>query len=206
MKTFRAQLKDVVLEGGDAFARANGGLKLFDYMGTDERLSKLFNRTGFSVGVLQKFLEVYKGFEGVNVLVDVGGGVGNTLGFVTSKYPNIKGINFDLTCALAQAPSYPNVEHVAGDMFVEIPRGDAIILKVRHSHKHLLLSNILILLKFFYPLYLLHMLLLSSVLILLKVFYYLYLLHILILSNMLILLRCFFFLYSYFICYSCLIC
>ncbi|CAN7086112.1 unnamed protein product [Brassica oleracea var. botrytis] len=124
-----AQLKDVVLEGGDAFARANGGLKLFDYMGTDERLSKLFNRTGFSVGVLQKFLEVYKGFEGVNVLVDVGGGVGNTLGFVTSKYPNIKGINFDLTCALTQAPSYPNVEHVAGDMFVEVPRGDAIILK-----------------------------------------------------------------------------
>ncbi|KAH0874609.1 hypothetical protein HID58_071971 [Brassica napus] len=125
----KAQLKDVVLEGGDAFARANGGLKLFDYMGTDERLSKLFNRTGFSVGVLQKFLEVYKGFEGVNVLVDVGGGVGNTLGFVTSKYPNIKGINFDLTCALTQAPSYPNVEHVAGDMFVEVPRGDAIILK-----------------------------------------------------------------------------
>ena len=198
----------MVLEGGDAFARANGGLKLFDYMGTDERLSKLFNRTGFSVGVMQKFLEVYKGFEGINVLVDVGGGVGNTLGFVTSKYPNIKGINFDLTCALAQAPSYPNVEHVAGDMFVEIPRGDAIILKVRHSHKHLLLSNInmLILLKFFYPLYLLHMLLLYSVLILLKVFYYLYLLHILLLSNMLILLRCFLFLYSYFICYSCLIC
>nr|QWJ73389.1 indole glucosinolate O-methyltransferase 5 [Isatis tinctoria] len=124
-----AQLKDVVLEGGDAFARANGGMKLFDYMGTDERLSKLFNRTGFSVGVLTKFLEVYKGFEGVNVLVDVGGGVGNTLGFITSKYPNIKGINFDLTCALTQAPSYPNVEHVAGDMFVEIPRGDAIILK-----------------------------------------------------------------------------
>ncbi|CAH2067642.1 unnamed protein product [Thlaspi arvense] len=124
-----AQLKDVVLEGGDAFARANGGLKLFDYIGTDERLSKLFNRTGFSAGVLKKFLEVYRGFEGVNVLVDVGGGVGNTLGFITSKYPNMKGINFDLTCAVIQAPSYPNVEHVAGDMFVEVPRGDAIILK-----------------------------------------------------------------------------
>jgi len=66
----------------------------------------------------------------VNVLVDVGGGVGNTLGVVTSKYPNIKGINFDLTCALAQAPSYPGVEHVAGDMFVDVPTGDAMILKV----------------------------------------------------------------------------
>ncbi|XP_010416601.1 PREDICTED: indole glucosinolate O-methyltransferase 5 [Camelina sativa] len=124
-----AQLKDVVLEGGVAFGRANGGLKLFDYISKDERLSKLFNRTGFSVGILKKFLQVYRGFEGVNVLVDVGGGVGDTLGFVTAKYPNIKGINFDLTCALSQAPSYPNVENVAGDMFVNVPRGDAILLK-----------------------------------------------------------------------------
>ncbi|KAL1189994.1 Indole glucosinolate O-methyltransferase 5 [Cardamine amara subsp. amara] len=96
-----AQLKDVVLEGGVAFGRANGGLKLFDYISKDERLSKLFNRTGFSVGVLKKFLQVYRGFEEVNVLVDVGGGVGDTVGFLTSKYPNIK----------------------------DVPKGDAIILK-----------------------------------------------------------------------------
>ncbi|KAH0916220.1 hypothetical protein HID58_030666 [Brassica napus] len=125
----RAQLKDVVLEGGDAFGRAHGGMKLFDYMGTDERFSKLFNQTGFTIAVVKKALEVYQGFKDVDVLVDVGGGVGNTLGVVTSKYPNIKGINFDLTCALAQAPSYPGVEHVAGDMFVEVPKGDTMILK-----------------------------------------------------------------------------
>ena len=46
------------------------------------------------------------------------------------KVSNIKGINFDLTCALAQAPSYPGVEHVPGDMFVDVPKGDAMILKV----------------------------------------------------------------------------
>ncbi|KAF2590139.1 hypothetical protein F2Q70_00040289 [Brassica cretica] len=114
---------------GDAFGRAHGGMKLFDYMGTDERFSKLFNQTGFTIAVVKKALEVYQGFKDVDVLVDVGGGVGNTLGVVTSKYPNIKGVNFDLTCALAQAPSYPGVEHVAGDMFVEVPKGDAMILK-----------------------------------------------------------------------------
>jgi len=141
----RGELKNVVLEGGVAFGRANGGLKLFDYISKDERLSKLFNRTGFSVAVLKKILQVYSGFEGVNVLVDVGGGVGDTLGFVTSKYPNIKGINFDLTCALTQAPSYPNVEHVAGDMFVDVPKGDAILLKVRTKPQSLLCSNIMIL-------------------------------------------------------------
>ncbi|VVA92063.1 unnamed protein product [Arabis nemorensis] len=77
-----------------------------------------FNQTGFTIAVVKKALEVYQGFK-----------VGNTLGVVTSKYPNIKGINFDLPCALAQAPSYPGVEHVAGDMFVDVPIGDAMILK-----------------------------------------------------------------------------
>ena len=129
----RGQLKDVVLEGGDAFGRAHGGMKLFDHMGTDERFSKLFNQTGFTIAVVKKALEVYQGFKDVNVLVDVGGGVGNTLGVVISEYPNIKGINFDLTRALAQAPSYPGVEHVPGDMFVDVPKGDAMILKVSSS-------------------------------------------------------------------------
>nr|DAD24629.1 TPA_asm: hypothetical protein HUJ06_026093 [Nelumbo nucifera] len=39
------------------------------------------------------------------------------LNFITSKYPQIKGINFDLPHIVADAPSYPGVEHVAGDMF-----------------------------------------------------------------------------------------
>ena len=136
----------MVLEGGDAFGRAHGGMKLFDYMGTDERFSKLFNQTGFTIAVVKKALEVYQGFKDVDVLVDVGGGVGNTLGVVTSKYPNIKGVNFDLTCALAQAPSYPGVEHVAGDMFVEVPKGDAMILKVSSLvyHSYLLKLYVLV--------------------------------------------------------------
>ncbi|CAN6899901.1 unnamed protein product [Brassica oleracea] len=113
----RAQMKDMVLEGGDAFGRSHGAMKLFDYMGTDERFSKLINQTGITIAVVKKALEVYEGFQGVNVLVDVGG-VGNTLGVVTSKYPNI--LKHLLT---------PNVEHVAGDMFIDVPTGDAMILK-----------------------------------------------------------------------------
>ncbi|XP_010539738.1 PREDICTED: indole glucosinolate O-methyltransferase 4-like [Tarenaya hassleriana] len=124
------QLKDVVLEGGDAFGRAHGnGVKLFDYMDKDKRFSSLFNRVGFTTAVMKKVLEVYKGFEAANVVVDVGGGVGITLGAITAKYPNIRGINFDLKCALAHASSYPGVEHVAGDMFVDVPKGDIIVMK-----------------------------------------------------------------------------
>ncbi|KAJ0078195.1 hypothetical protein Patl1_36997 [Pistacia atlantica] len=59
---------------------------------------------------------VYKGFEGLKVLVDVGGGIGVTLDVITSKYPHIKGINFDLPHVLAEAPTYSGVKHGGGDI------------------------------------------------------------------------------------------
>ena len=54
-------------------------------------------------------LDVYKGFEGLKVLVDVGGGIGVTLNVITSKYPQIRGINFDLPHVVSDAPSYPGI-------------------------------------------------------------------------------------------------
>ncbi|KAL5572233.1 hypothetical protein UlMin_021831, partial [Ulmus minor] len=79
--------------------------------------------------VTKKILDFYKGFEHLSQLVDVGGGLGVTLNLITSKYPHIKGINFDLPRVIQQAPSYPGVEHVGGDMFERVPSGDAIFLK-----------------------------------------------------------------------------
>ncbi|PKI41897.1 hypothetical protein CRG98_037724, partial [Punica granatum] len=55
----------------------------------------------------KKVLEVYNGFEGLSVLVDVGGGKGATLHAIISKYPSIKGINFDLPQVIQHAPAYP---------------------------------------------------------------------------------------------------
>jgi len=58
--------------------------------------------------IMTKILEVYKGLKDVNTLVDIGGGLGTILNLViSSKYPQIKGINFDLAAVLATAPSYP---------------------------------------------------------------------------------------------------
>ncbi|CAA7021652.1 unnamed protein product [Microthlaspi erraticum] len=125
-----AHLKDLILEGKDAFTSAHG-MKLFEYVGFNEQLAELLNR-GMSEGstlTMKKVLEVYRGFEDVNTLVDVGGGIGTIVGLVTSKYPHIKGINFDLASAIAHAPLYPGVKHVSGDMFIEIPKGDAIFMK-----------------------------------------------------------------------------
>ncbi|KAG7659910.1 Winged helix DNA-binding domain superfamily [Arabidopsis suecica] len=123
-------LKDVILEGRDAFNSAHG-MKIFEYINSDQPFAELFNRAMSepSTMIMKKVLDVYRGFEDVNTLVDVGGGNGTVLGLVTSKYPHIKGVNFDLTQVLTHAPFYPGVKHVSGDMFVEVPKGDAIFMK-----------------------------------------------------------------------------
>lgn len=100
-------------------------------MGTNTRLNRLFNKAMAqqTMMVISKLLERFKGFDGISVLVDVGGGTGATLEMITSRYKHIRGINFDLPHALSEAPAIPGVQHVPGNMFEEVPYGDAIFLK-----------------------------------------------------------------------------
>ncbi|MFQ6659027.1 hypothetical protein Gotur_028071 [Gossypium turneri] len=81
----------------------------------------MINHTGL---VLKEILHSYKGLQQLSSLVDVGGGLGITLNLITSKYPSIKGINFDLPHVIQHAPAYPG-----GDMFESVPKGDAIFMK-----------------------------------------------------------------------------
>ncbi|XP_048227192.1 caffeic acid 3-O-methyltransferase-like [Ricinus communis] len=50
----------------------------FEYSGTDQRFNKAFNQamSEQSSLIMKKILDIYKGFEGLKVLADVGGGVG----------------------------------------------------------------------------------------------------------------------------------
>ncbi|KAK8595877.1 hypothetical protein V6N13_000557 [Hibiscus sabdariffa] len=80
--------------------------------------------------VLKNILHNYNGFKQIGCLVDVAGGLGVTLSLITYKYPSIKGINFDLPHVIQHAPAYPGVEHVGGDMFQSVPKGDAIFMKL----------------------------------------------------------------------------
>lgn len=123
-------LKDAVLEGGIPFNKAYG-MTAFEYHGTDPRFNRVFNEgmKNHSVIITKKLLEFYAGFEGVGTLVDVGGGIGATLHAITSHYPRIKGVNFDLPHVISEAPPFPGVQHVGGDMFKAVPAGDAILMK-----------------------------------------------------------------------------
>ncbi|KAH7838663.1 hypothetical protein Vadar_029618 [Vaccinium darrowii] len=123
-------LKGAVLEGGIPFARVHG-MQLFEYPGKDPRFNEVFNKAMLNVTtiIVKRILNSYKGFEQLQNLVDVAGGLGVTLHLITSKYPHIRAINFDLPHVIKHAPPYPGVEHVGGDMFESVPKGDAIFLK-----------------------------------------------------------------------------
>lgn len=56
---------------------------------------------------MKGILEIYQGFEGLTSLVDVGGGDGGILNMIISKYPTIKGNNFDLAHILDRSPTHP---------------------------------------------------------------------------------------------------
>ncbi|KAH7560842.1 hypothetical protein ACOSP7_016730 [Xanthoceras sorbifolium] len=129
-------LKDAVLDGGIPFNKAYG-MTALEYTGKDPEFAELFMSAmrDFNPLFARKMLEIYTGFEGLKSLVDVGGGDGSILNMIVSKYPNIKGINYDLAAVIEKSPSYPGIENVAGDMFTHIPNGDAIFMKwVLHYH------------------------------------------------------------------------
>ncbi|KAG6572140.1 Acetylserotonin O-methyltransferase, partial [Cucurbita argyrosperma subsp. sororia] len=67
-------------------------------------------------------------FEGVECLVDVGGGNGTSLSMIVKACPWIKAINFDLPHVVASSPPYIGVQHVGGNMFDCIPKADAAFL------------------------------------------------------------------------------
>ncbi|XP_047315678.1 caffeic acid 3-O-methyltransferase-like [Impatiens glandulifera] len=126
-------LKDAVVEGGVAFDRENG-TNAFDYQGVDPRFNDVFNSAmiNHTKTVMKELLLAYRGFhEDMDsmTMVDVGGGLGATLNIITSMFPKIKGINFDLPHVICNAPPYPGVEHVGGNMFESVPKADAIFMK-----------------------------------------------------------------------------
>ncbi|KAJ9564875.1 hypothetical protein OSB04_000841 [Centaurea solstitialis] len=123
-------LKDAVIDGGIPFDKAHG-VNAFEYPAKDNRFNQVFNKAMYDNTriVMKLILEKYKGFEGAKELVDVGGGLGATIELIIDKYPHIKGINFDLPHVIKDATPSEGVEHVGGDMFVSVPKGDVIFMK-----------------------------------------------------------------------------
>ncbi|KAK7323372.1 hypothetical protein VNO77_26844 [Canavalia gladiata] len=123
--------KEILLDCDNNIFTKIHRMPIYQFKGRDPVWNDNFNEAIANLSIVEmiKILEIYNGFEGISLLVDVGGGIGQNLNMIISKYPSTKGINFDQPTVIQNAPAYPGLEHVGGDMFERVPKGDAIILK-----------------------------------------------------------------------------
>lgn len=75
-------------------------------------------------------------FEGLDSIVDVGGGTGTTAKIICEAFPKLKCVVFDLPQVVENLSSDSNnLSYVGGDiLFKSIPEADAVLLKVLHTH------------------------------------------------------------------------
>lgn len=124
-------LPECVLEaGGVGFDKAHG-MDMWSFANSNQSFNGLFNKAmaGCSHILMKSILAHYHGFDNIDTLVDVGGGIGASISLIKTQHPSIKAINFDLPHVVATAPPIPGVEHVGGDMFESLPSAGAIFLK-----------------------------------------------------------------------------
>lgn len=122
----------ITLGGENAFVKAHGET-FWDKTSNNPEFNKMA-KIGMAAAsqpileaVIKGYAQCFNDLKGT--LVDVGGGVGNLVAKVVESYPHIKGINFDLPNVVGDAPMYPGVTHIGGDMFKKIPDGHNVIIK-----------------------------------------------------------------------------
>lgn len=131
------ELHAAIVSGETAFERVHG-MPLFDYLAAHPETGALFNRamTALSrsdVGAVLAAVDLGDAHR----VVDVGGGQGYLLRGVLERYPEARGILFDLPHVVAGARELRGTteadrcEFVGGDMFDAVPAGgDVYLLKL----------------------------------------------------------------------------
>jgi len=126
-----------LLTGKPGFEEAYGR-PIFEYVGALSQLPAIFDAgmTSFHGHETAAMLEAYD-FSGVETLADIGGGNGSQICAVLSRYPNMRGILFDLGHVVARAKERLDAEGlgdrcsvVEGSFFESVPTGaDAYVLR-----------------------------------------------------------------------------
>ncbi|GAU36251.1 hypothetical protein TSUD_214480 [Trifolium subterraneum] len=108
------------------------GMSIWDYTANKPNFNNLFNDAMASDArlVTSVVIEKCKGvFDGLELLVDVGGGTGTMAMTLAKSFPKMECIVFDLPHVVDGFHGSENLKYVGGDMFKEIPPADAILLK-----------------------------------------------------------------------------
>lgn len=128
------------LATGNSQARTQLGMEFFDYLAANPQALEEFGETSkahsavTNAGVLERY-----DFGGIRTLLDVGGGAGHLVAGVLDRYPDVRGIVFDLPEVVEALPAQVGarrddvarrLSYAAGDMFKEVPAADAYVLKL----------------------------------------------------------------------------
>ncbi|KAK8479145.1 hypothetical protein V6N11_055347 [Hibiscus sabdariffa] len=108
------------------------GKALWDYAGHNPKLGNFFNEGMASDArlVSSVLIDKCKGsFEGLDSLVDVGGGTGTLGKAIADAFPHLECTVFDLPHVVAGLQDSGNLKYVGGDMFEDVPVADAVLLK-----------------------------------------------------------------------------
>jgi len=131
------ELKHSIRTGTPAFEHVKG-MQLFEYFNKHPNELELFAEAmrSFSAATGTALAETYD-FSGIRTLADIGGIQGFVLSLVLQKYPDMRGILFDLPAVVKGAPSFiksygleSRIDVKSGDFFESMPGGaDAYLLK-----------------------------------------------------------------------------
>jgi len=108
------------------------GSNLWEFLDKNPACNRLFNETlATDSQMMNMALRGCKWvFEGVESLVDVGGGTGITAKTISEAFPNMKCIVLERPLVVENLSGTNNLTYVGGDMFKSIPKADAVLLKV----------------------------------------------------------------------------
>ncbi|KAK9074409.1 hypothetical protein SSX86_007007 [Deinandra increscens subsp. villosa] len=114
------------------FQTTYGTKTVFDFASRDPMLNQSLNEAMATDArlVANVILKHCGGvFEGLNSLVDVGGGTGSLAKSIAEAFPNINCICFDLPHVVKGLDGTKNFSYVGGNMFEAIPKTNAVLMK-----------------------------------------------------------------------------
>jgi len=107
------------------------GMPIFDWLATHPEEASLFSETMVSFhGAEPAAVAAAYDFSGMNTVVDIGGATGNLLAAILGRYPDLRGILYDLPHVVRHAPALLQSRGVAdrvtitsGSFFDGVPSG-----------------------------------------------------------------------------------
>jgi hypothetical protein len=131
------ELRHCIRTGTPAFEHVTG-MQIFEYFNKHPNELEMFAEAmrSFSMATGTAVAETYD-FTGIRTLADIGGSQGLILSLILQKYPDMRGILFDLPEVVKGAPSFiksyglkGRIDVKSGNFFESIPSGaDAYLLK-----------------------------------------------------------------------------